>query len=116
MLLEAVDCTIRYLLADGQEIRLIPGQPVDLPDSQARKLLVRAVGRVRIVASSSGPLSAGQWVQYESPLFGLLSGEVLAVLDDGQIDVFHPVTLRLVRIPRTWVTKVECNGGSIDGP
>ncbi len=116
MLLEAVDCPIRYRLADGHEIRLTPGQPVDLPDSQARKLLVRAVGRVRIVASSSGPLLAGQWVQYESPLFGLLSGEVLAVLDDGQIEVFHPVTLRLVRIPRTWVRKVDYSGGSTDGP
>ncbi len=37
MLLEAVDRPIRYRLADGREVRLVPGQPVDLPDLQADK-------------------------------------------------------------------------------
>ncbi len=49
MLLEAVDCHIRYCLADGHEIRLAPGQPVDLPDSQGRTLLARAAGKVRLI-------------------------------------------------------------------
>ena len=67
-------------------------------------------------APVSGVLRSGSWVEYESPLFGLLSGEVLAVLDDGQIEVFHEVMQRLARIPVGWVRKVDCDGGSTDGP
>ena len=53
MLLEAVGRPIRYRLADGREVRLVPGQPVDLPDLQADKLLAKAQGKVRLAATPS---------------------------------------------------------------
>ncbi len=49
MLLEAVDCPIRYRLADGHEIRLELGKPVELPAERARKLLRKAHGKVRAI-------------------------------------------------------------------
>ena len=62
-------------------------------------------------APVSVALRPGAWIKYESPLFGSLAGEVLAVLDDGQIEVYHPVMLRLTRIPATWV-----RGAPVDDP
>ena len=53
MLLEAVGRPIRYHLADGRKVRLVPGQPVDLPDLQAGNLLVKAQGKVRLAAPPS---------------------------------------------------------------
>ncbi len=52
-------------------------------------------------------LRPGSTITWFSPLFGLLSGEVLAVLDDEQIEVFHPLTEKLVRIPRAWVRQEQ---------
>ncbi len=51
MLLEAVDRPIRYQLADGREVRLAPGHPVDLPDRQGRTLLRKARGKVLAVST-----------------------------------------------------------------
>ena len=108
MLIEALE-PMKIRLPTGEIRQLVVGQPVDLPDPQACKLLALAVGRVRVVASSSGPLQAGQWVHYESPLFGLLAGEVLDVHLDGFLEVFHPVTEKLVRIPVAWVREINEN-------
>lgn len=47
MLLEATEGPIRYRLRDGREIRLEPGQAVEVPDDQARKLLSVAHPYVR---------------------------------------------------------------------
>ncbi len=52
-------------------------------------------------------LRPGSTITWFSPLFGLLSGELLAVLDDGQIEVFHPLTEKLARIPRAWVRQAQ---------
>ncbi len=48
---EAIDHPIRYHLADGREVRLVPGQPVDLPDIQARKLLAKVPGKVKLAST-----------------------------------------------------------------
>ena len=47
MLVEAIERPIRYHLLSGQQVRLTPGCPVDLPEEQARMLLAKAPGRVR---------------------------------------------------------------------
>ncbi len=51
-------------------------------------------------------LKPGSTITWFSPLFGRLSGELLAVLDDGKIEVFHPLTDKLVKIPSAWVVCV----------
>lgn len=48
MLVEAIDKPMCYRWPDG-EVQLLPGQPVDLPESRALRLLQRAPGKVRMV-------------------------------------------------------------------
>ncbi len=48
-------------------------------------------------------LRPGSTITWFSPLCGLLSGELLAVCEDGQVEVFHPLTDKLARIPEAWV-------------
>jgi len=49
----------------------------------------------------------GESIAWESPLFGNLTGELLAVHEDGQIDVFHPLKEGVARIPITWLLQKE---------
>ena len=107
MLLEAVDCPIRYRLADGHEIRLEPGHPVDLPDDRARKLLAKAPGKVKLASICQPCLNPGTWIDWDSPLFGRLRGELLGVREDAWLDVFHPLTDKLARIPQAWVRQAR---------
>ena len=107
MFVEAIDHPIRYHLTNGREVRLVPGQPVDLPDIQARKLLAMVPEKVKLTSTRLPCLQPGTWIEWDSPLFGLLRGEVLAVLDDERIEVFHPLTEKRVRIPRAWVREEQ---------
>ncbi len=59
MLVEAVARSIRYHLTNGREVRLVPGRPVDLPDIQARKLLAKAKGKVRLAEPANPDWLAG---------------------------------------------------------
>ena len=96
MLIEAIE-PLRVRLPDGQLRDMVPGQPVDLPDAAARKLLARAPDRVKVAGSPH--LSPGTKVQWDSSLFGLLLGEVLTTYPDGAVLVWHQATERLVKIP-----------------
>jgi len=49
----------------------------------------------------------GSTITWFSPLFGLLSGELLAVCEDGQLEVFHPLTDKLARIPQAWLRQAR---------
>ncbi|MDZ4733662.1 MAG: hypothetical protein SGJ16_08760 [Nitrospirota bacterium] len=54
ILVECVGAPFIYRWPDG-EVRLAPGHPVELPDDRAARLLAKAGGRVRVVASSPPP-------------------------------------------------------------
>ncbi len=75
--LEAVGAPVAFRGQWG-EIRLVPGQPVDLPDDRAARLLSKAPGRVRTVESTERVMSHlhVRTVTWDSPLFGLLSATV----------------------------------------
>jgi hypothetical protein len=49
----------------------------------------------------------GKSIVWDSPLFGELSGELLAVHTDGLIDVFHPLKEGVARIPKAWVKQTK---------
>ena len=51
------------------------------------------------------PIAAHGRVTWESPLFGLLTGDVISVLDNGSVEVFHPLTERLATIPVMWLRR-----------
>lgn len=71
MLIEATKHPIRYTMRNGQEVRLVPGSPMEIPEAQARVLLAKAPDRVRLVPC---PLTIGQTIEWCSPLFGNLRG------------------------------------------
>ena len=82
-------------------VHLRPGTPVESTDDQGLKLLAKAQGRIRMVSGQT-PLATGTVITWESPLFGLLSGPVLTVLDGG-VTVMHPLSEEPCTIPRGWI-------------
>ncbi len=107
MIVEAIDTTVMYRWPGG-EVRLEPGNPIELPKERATRLLAKTCGKVRVVDPDPIPaLNPGDRIAWESPLFGRLTGEVLAVRDDGRLEVFNPVTETVTPIPREWVREVQ---------
>lgn len=96
------------------EVRLIPGQPVELPDSRVARLLEKAPGRVRLIelATDMACNLLGHIVSWDSPLFGLLQATVQEVLPNG-VRVFHPLTEMDCVIPTTWLCRPIHNGGTV---
>ncbi len=101
MLIEAVSYPIRYAWPKG-EIRLIPGQPVDVPEERGTKILKKCGGKVRVV----GPATIGTMIQFRSPLFGFCTGRVLSVEVETVRIGEHSVVKEIVKIPRLWITKI----------
>jgi hypothetical protein len=56
--------------------------------------------RAKIPFTATEP-TVGQIVTWDSPLFGLLSGVVIAVSDQS-ITVFHPLSEQEATIPKVW--------------
>ena len=105
MTIECVGTPFIYRWPTG-EVHLVPGQPVELPDDRAARLLEKAPGRVRVVESANevdGDLT-GHIVSWDSPLFGLLNATVQEVLPNG-VRVFHPLTEIECVIPTTWLCR-----------
>jgi len=76
MLLEAVDCPIRYLWPEG-EIRLMPGQPVSIPSDRGLKILKKCGAKVKKVQPD--------WIGVWRELVKLIDG--ITKVDPR----FHPV-------------------------
>jgi hypothetical protein len=51
-------------------------------------------------------LAPSQVVEWKSPLFGMVSGLVEWVLEDGRVIVDHPVTGKWTSIPRESITQI----------
>lgn len=62
MMVEAIGEGFTYRWPGG-EVRLKPGEPVDLPDERARRLLTKAPGRVRVVPPSIQPGDSIRWTR-----------------------------------------------------
>lgn len=100
MTLETIERPLAVKI-DGRLVHLRPGTPVEFTDDQGLKLLAKAQGRIRVV-SGQASMIVGETITWDSPLFGLLSGPVLTVLDGG-ITVMHPLSEEPCTIPRGWV-------------
>ena len=103
MTIECIGRPFTYRWPEG-EIRLVPGQPVELSDERATRLLEKAPGRVRLVKVrnvEAGHLT-GQVVTWDSPLFGMLSATVYEDLSTG-VRVIHPLTEQPCVIPADWL-------------
>lgn len=110
MLIESSQPVIIRRLAG--DLRLVPGFPVDLPDEEARKLLVKAHGKVRIVAKeriimepakkpNGSPLSPIYWETGDGRILGPAAPEFF--LRDGEeywISVTFEGHIRFIRDDR----------------
>jgi len=76
MLIEATKHPIRYTMRNGQEVRLIPGEPIDLPEPQAKALLAKASDRVRAVQPSDSDMVI-EPVGTISPVYWESGGRIL---------------------------------------
>lgn len=108
MIIECIGAPFTYRWPNG-EVRLVPGHPLELPDSRVARLLEKAPGRVRVVDSSNrsnGDLT-GHIVNWESRLFW---GEMRAtVLEDlaHSVRCVHPLTDVECEIPKAWLKNLE---------
>ena len=100
MTLETIERPLAVKI-DGRLVHLRPGTPVEFTDDQGLKLLAKAQGRIRMISGQT-PMTIGTMITWDSPLFGLLSGPVLAVLGGG-VTVLHPLSEEPCTIPRGWI-------------
>ncbi len=99
MLIESLR-PLRVHLRD-RTVELRPGQPIDLNDEEAARLLKLKPDAVRPV------LCPGDVVEWLSPALPKQRGEVLAVSHDGNFEVYHPLAGTLCRLPMMWVIRVN---------
>ena len=100
MTLETIERPLAVKI-DGRLVHLRPGTPVEFTDDQGLKLLAKAQGRIRMISGQT-PMTIGTMITWDSPLWGLLSGPVLAVLGGG-VTVLHPLSEEPCTIPRGWI-------------
>jgi hypothetical protein len=69
---------------EGQERKLIPGSPIDLPEFEARQLIRKAAGRVR-----SWPARGmqGAWIRWNDRDSQVCEGQVAFYAEDGWVVV-----------------------------
>lgn len=90
---------LRVHLRD-RTVDLRPGQPTELNDEEAARLLAKKPDAVRPV------FQAGDRVEWLSPALPRQQGEVLAVHPDSTFEVFHPLTEAICRLQLAWVIRV----------
>jgi hypothetical protein len=64
-----------------------------------------ASGRIDLGTDSLVP-SSGSRIEWESPLFGHLVGEVIET-NSSTITAWHPLTDKLVTIPLEWIKRIS---------
>lgn len=104
MTIECIGSPFTYRWPDG-EVRLVPGEPVELSDARATRLLEKAPGRVRVLEAATKKESdrTGYIVTWTSPsLWGEMRATVLEDLGHG-VKVVHPLSERECVIPTSWL-------------
>ncbi len=88
---------------------LKPGDRVDIPIEKAKKLFKLAGPRkVRIIPESAN-IGPGVWIEFFSPLFGMVTARIQSVETDGVWITNHGVlrgTDEPCRIPASWICGV----------
>ena len=100
MILEAIETPIHYRWPEG-EICLIPGQPVDVSAERGKKILKKCGAKVRVVA----PFVVGDWVEFNSPIYGVCTGQVVMTKGEDVVVSNHSETGIETWIKGKWVTR-----------
>lgn len=87
----------------GNRLRVWPAERIT---PELREWIRANKTRIMAELSPPSPIVPGALITWRSPLFGPQTGEVVAVLPDGAVEVYHPLTEALVRIPAEWIGPV----------
>ncbi len=80
-------------------------------DKNLDAMATRVPGKVQMVDLKPGRLVLGTWVEFESPVLGLCTGQVASVLSEDDLVVdYHSVLKALTPIKAAWVVRVLPNG------
>ncbi len=91
----------------GGEVRLQPGERVNLPEDRARRLMQKAGSRVREV------IKPGTSVRFTSPVFGPCTARVLVHDGETVLVADHEVMgAGPICIKAAWITAHEDGSGS----
>jgi len=99
---------------DGQTIQYNVGDQIDLSKLKGQRLLEQAGPKVRPLRESESPTIAtgqsvpqhGQWIEFDSPLFGLCTGQVVLADGDMVIIQYHSILHDERCIKLDWVTQI----------
>ena len=107
MLIEVL-VSLQIKLPD-KELRVKPGQSVNLPEEFAIKLLERAPGKVRVLAPPIlADLISGAKIVWDSPIVGPCTGEIALPPENGWLVVRnHSVTGNLALVNVDWIRQTE---------
>jgi len=100
MRLEAVETPIRYVCPEGK-FELVPGQPVDVSEERGAKILKRCGAKVRVVA----PFVVGDWVEFNSPIYGVCTGQVVMTAGKDMLVDHHSETHDERWMKVKWITR-----------
>lgn len=96
----------RVAMPDGsRDFR--PGDTITLPDVVAQRLMTLVPGKVKMVDKPQ--IQPGVWVEFSSPLFGMVTAKIVSVDVEHLWITSHSVlkgTDEPVRIPVAWVCGV----------
>ena len=75
MLIEATNQPVRYRYRDGRELLFRPGSPIEIPFAEAKRLLEKAEGKVRLVGAAK-PDWLREWREVAAISSGLTAEDV----------------------------------------
>jgi hypothetical protein len=87
-----------------REILKSEGLATDEPISHAVAKDPTALTEVKLTTAAPS-FPQGSWIEWNSPGFGLLIGEVVGTTASA-VTVWHPHAETLIPIPATWVTRI----------
>jgi len=96
---------VRFNTKNKGVVKLEPGQRLTWPTLAVESLLARIPERIRLVESPA-QLHPGVWVEFDSPLFGMVTARILSVEVDTVWLTNHSVLKgedEPCRIPASWI-------------
>ena len=102
MLIEA-RTSLKLKMPAGERV-LLPNQVLEVPEESVRRLLARTPDDVQVVTPNVSAVRPGDIVSWQSPLFGVLHGDVVEI-DVDHVTTRNPVTETQTRIPMAWIVR-----------
>lgn len=101
---------LKPLRAKNNGATFLPGQVIDLPEEKALEWAARGLVSIqspRSTKEEADPETLPAHVDWESPLFGRLSGGPVLELTETTFTLVHPLTGERVTLSREWLATMD---------